>query len=147
MHAHTIGGMRKSVMGRLLGLGLVATAVTAAVIIGVRLTAAVAEISRLAATADVAEVETQAAPHDGSARAAPPLDTAPPAALVPSDIALEPVGDEDALPLLPKSELALQYFGDDVSLNDLGQLQSPDPEFDRSMRQLADERGEIEAND
>jgi hypothetical protein len=137
-------------MRRLLGLGLVVTAVSAAAVtIGVRLTAAVAEISRLAATADVAELETQAetAPNDGSARATPPLETAPPAALVPSDTPLEPVGDEDGPPLFTESELALQYFGDDVSLNDLGQLQSPDPEFDRAMRQLANERGEIEAND
>lgn len=42
------------------------------------------------------------------------------------------------------AELMLEYIGDRVSLNDFGQLQTADPEFERAIRELAGEQGEIE---
>ena len=50
---------------------------------------------------------------------------------------------EDESPLLDEREFLREYFGDEVSLNDLGQLASPDPEFEQAMQGLANEFGEI----
>jgi hypothetical protein len=130
-------------MRRLLGLGLLAVGVAAAAVIGVRLAGAIGEVASLATAVHVSPVK--ALPTGTAASELPALATEP-AAVAP----LEPAADtvsSDEQPLFEESELALEYFGAEVSLNDLGQLASPDPEFDRALRALANERGEIEAHD
>lgn len=131
-------------MRRLLGLGLLAIGVTAAVVIGARLSRAVGELASIAAVVDVSQVEMLSL--EPPALVPPAIATQAPAEVAPLEPTSDAAGD-DGPPPLEESELALEYFGDAVSLNDLGQLQSPDPEFDRAMRELANDRGEIEARD
>ena len=131
-------------MRRLLGFGLLAVGVTGAVAVGARLAGAVGELASVAGSVEISHAGLPAL--ESLAIEPSPLEIPPPAAVAPPE-AVSDAGSDADRSLFEENELALEYFGSEVSLNDLGQLQSPDREFDRAIRALANERGEIDARD
>jgi hypothetical protein len=130
-------------------IGAVAAVVAGGFILGGRLSRAVKQITAVESAVVARSVSSSASvafiPEPARAPlprpAVEPTRNATPTAAYPpaSDGAIV---DEDAPPL-DEGVFLLEYFGVEVSLNVLGQLQTPDPEFEREMRELANERGEI----
>ena len=129
----------------LVSAGVLAALAMLAVVVGSRVSGALEEISELASSAGV---ETSRAPSPVQTGIAASVSELEAVAVANAPAEEAPAAQEAAVPTDPavfgEQELQLDYFGDRLSLNDLGQLTTPDPEFDRAVRALANEFGEIE---
>jgi hypothetical protein len=141
------------VLTRLLILGVLATALACTVVVGRLLSAAAGEIAAVASVFGEAAgrapqialgvSESARALNAASAPTVPSGPTPQASSRLP-DIAADESSMEDAVHLFDENEFELDYFGDELSLNDLGQLETTDPEFEREIRALANEIGEIQ---
>lgn len=134
---------------RYLLIGATAVIAAGAVVTGLRLADTLGQMSDIGSGVSVAAVrDTGNLASASNAEATPSTASSQANFVVMQESPLPEIptrygDDTEEMLLFDEDEFLLEYFGDSVSLNDIGQLRESDPEFERMIRELANEFGEI----